>query len=225
MAQMELALKQTAAALINIWETNKEVKHQDQVRIFLEFALKDYRSLGKECIAEVTSAYIQPLFAVPPYLNPDARNVLERLKSQEKLVALICNTGTTPGTALRRLLQREGVAQHFDCMLFSEEIGIRKPDIRIFRLAAEKLGISPNEGVHVGDNLKCDVWGAQQAGFRAIHLSSEEGRDRLAESDPSSMVSWSRRLGDQEKSRIKPDKVIPSLGMAMNAIMELETGY
>jgi putative hydrolase of the HAD superfamily len=110
-------------------------------------------------------------------------------------------------------------------MLFSEEIGIRKPDIRIFRLAAEKLGISPNEGVHVGDNLKCDVWGAQQAGFRAIHLSSEEGRDRLAESDPSSMVSWSRRLGDQEKSRIKPDKVIPSLGMAMNAIMELETGY
>jgi putative hydrolase of the HAD superfamily len=222
-ARIESALKQTILTLVNVWETNKDVKHEDQIRLLIESASNGSIALREEWIGDLTSAYIKPVFTVPPYLNPDTHKVLHWLKNRKKLIGLICNTGLTAGIGLRRLLEKEKVAQYFDLMLFSEEIGIRKPDPRIFHLVAETLGISPCEAVHIGDNLKSDIWGAQKAGFRAIHLSSEEGRDKLAKSDPSSLVSLSRRLGGLEKARIIPDKTITSLEMAVNAIEELET--
>jgi putative hydrolase of the HAD superfamily len=66
-------------------------------------------------------------------------------------------------------------------MLFSDEIGIRKPNKQIFQTAAEKSKTQPCSIVHVGDNLKCDVWGAKNAGFKAIHFSTDAGKDREAE--------------------------------------------
>jgi putative hydrolase of the HAD superfamily len=223
--RIESALKQTMLTLVDVWETNKDVACQDQIRSIIKSASNDSITLREEWIDDLTSAYIRPVFTVPPYLNPDAREALQWLKSRKKLIGLICNTGLTPGIGLRRLLEKEKVAQYFDLMLFSEEIGIRKPDPRIFHLVAEKLDISPSEAVHIGDNLKSDIWGAQKAGFRAIHLSSEEGRDKLAESDPSSLLSLSKRLGSLKEARIIPDMTITSLGMAMDAIEELEKGH
>jgi putative hydrolase of the HAD superfamily len=221
--RIESALKQMSTTLVNLWEKNKDMKHQDQIRLLIECASNGSIVLKEEWIGELTSAYIQPLFTVPPYFNPDAYGVLRWLKSRKKFIGLICNTGLTAGSGLRRFLEKEKVAEFFDLMLFSEEIGIRKPDPRIFHLVAEAFDISPCEAVHVGDNLKSDIWGAQKAGFRAIYFSSEEGRDKLAESDPSSLVSLSRRLDGLEKTRIVPDKTIGSLKMAVGAVEELET--
>jgi len=223
--RIESALKQTMLTLLDVWETNKDVACQDQIRSIIKSASNDSITLREEWIDDLTSAYIRPVFTVPPYLNPDAREALQWLKSRKKLIGLICNTGLTPGIGLRRLLEKEKVAQYFDLMLFSEEIGIRKPDPRIFHLVAEKLDVSPSEAVHIGDNLKSDIWGAQKAGFRAIHLSSEEGRDKLAESDSSSLLSLSKRLGSPKEARIIPDLTITSLGMARDAIEELEKGH
>jgi len=128
----------------------------------------------------------------------------------------------TPGIALRKLLAEEGVAEYFDLMLFSDEAGIRKPDPAIFHLAASGLKMEPTEIVHVGDNLKTDVWGAKKAGFRAIHFRCEEGHDRIAEADPSSLVSISRRLGGLEAERIFADKTVSSLADVARVIEGLE---
>ena len=221
--QIESALKETTLSLLDIWETNKDVTYLDQIRLIIRYASKNLITTKDEWIEELTSAYISPILEVPPYLNPDAQKVLEWLKNQGKLIGIICNTGLTPGIGLRRLLANEGVAEYFDLMIFSDEEGIRKPDPRIFQLAAQKLNIKPHEAVHIGDNLKTDVWGAQGGGFKAIHLLSEEGRDRIAESDPSSLVSLSRRLGNLSEDKIIPDRTIISLTMAIEAIEELET--
>jgi putative hydrolase of the HAD superfamily len=107
-------------------------------------------------------------------------------------------------------------------MLFSDEVGVRKPDPRIFRIAAEKLGVAPNEIIHVGDNLKSDVWGAKNAGFTAVYLSTETGRDRIAESDPASLVAISRDLGILRAKDIVPYRVITSLSMIEGIIENLE---
>jgi hypothetical protein len=71
--------------------------------------------------------------------------------------------------------------------------------------------------------LKSDVWGAKNAGFKAIYLSTEVGRDRIAESDPASLVSISRKGNNLSEDQIVPDKTIRSLGMAIKAIQELDT--
>jgi putative hydrolase of the HAD superfamily len=115
-----------------------------------------------------------------------------------------------------------GIADYFDLMLFSDEVGIRKPNLKIFQIATQKLQTKPCSIVHVGDNLKSDVWGAKEAGFKAILLTTTAGRDRIAESDPTSLVSISRRLGDLKKETVIPDKTVTRLIDTVKAIQELE---
>lgn len=107
-------------------------------------------------------------------------------------------------------------------MVFSDEEGVRKPDAGIFQITARRLKAEPCEIVHVGDNLKADVWGAKNAGFKAIYYAGEEGRDRLAEADPTSLVALSRRLGTLRKEDIIPDKTIRHFNMLIGAMKELE---
>lgn len=220
--QVSEAISKTVSSLLALWDENRDMGCVEQVRLIIKNVSGDSLDLRREWTNELVSAYTLSVLEVPPYLNPDGRRVLEDLKKRRKLVGLICNTGLTPGTGLRKFLVDEGVAECFDLMLFSEEIGIRKPDPRIFHMAAQRLGVQPFEIVHVGDNLKADVWGAKNAGLKAIHFSSQEGRDTIAESDPNSLVSLSRRLGDLEGRKIVPDREISSLSMLVKAIEELE---
>lgn len=221
--EMSAAVNKTVSSLMTIWDANRDIGYIDQVRLIIKKVSKDSLNLKQEWIDKLVSAYTSSILEVPPYLNPEDRRVLEGLKKHHKLIGLICNTGLTPGIGLRKFLANESITEYFDLMIFSEEIGIRKPDRRIFHLAARRLGVQPCEIVHVGDNLKTDVWGAKTAGLKAIHFSSQEGRDKIAESDPSSLVSLSRKLGSLEGCKIVPDKEISSLAMLTRAIEQLET--
>ncbi len=107
-------------------------------------------------------------------------------------------------------------------MLFSDEVGFRKPHPKIFEIAAEKLNAKPCEIVHVGDNLKTDVAGAKNAGFKAVHLVCDAGRDRIAEADPKSLVHISRKLDSLHTTQTVPDRTISSLAMLIEVIKQLE---
>jgi len=220
--QIASAFEELTSWLVGIWDMNKDVTHLDQIRFIIKALSKDSITIKEEWIDKLSSAYVSAFFDVPPYLNPDAVRVLQWLKDQKKLIGVICNVGLTPGFGLRRFLAREGVAKYFDLTLFSDEVGIRKPNCKIFQTAAQKLQVKPHESVHIGDNLKNDIWGAKNAGFKAIYLSTDVGRDRIAEADPTSLVSVSRKLGNLRKDQIVPDKIITSLSMAIKAIEELE---
>lgn len=221
--QLASAFKKMASWLESVWEMENEATHLDQIRFIIKTASKGLITVKEEWIEDLSSAYVSPFLEVAPYLNPETRRVLRWLKDRNKLVGLICNTGLTPGFGLRRFLAKEGIAKCFDLMLFSDEVGIRKPNPEIFRMATQRLKVKPCEIVHIGDNLKSDVWGAKNAGLKAIYLSTEVGRDRIAESDPTSLVSISRKLNNLTKDQIVPDKTISSLAMAIEAIEELDT--
>ena len=221
--QLALAFRKMTPWLESVWEMNCEVTHLDQIRFIIKTASKGLVTVKEEWIEDLSSAYVSPLFEVAPYLNPDTPRVLKWLKDRNKLVGLICNTGLTPGYGLRMFLRREGIAKYFNLMLFSDKAGIRKPDPRIFQIVTQRLKVKPCDIVHIGDNLKSDVWGAKNAGFKAIYLSTEVGRDRMAESDPASLVSISRKTANLRKDQIVPDKTITSLARVMKAIEELNT--
>lgn len=73
-------------------------------------------------------------------------------------------------------MQREKLAQsqmepYFEAVFVSGEIGIGKPDPKVFAVVLERLGISAENAVMVGDNLKADVAGAQRAGIRGIWIN------------------------------------------------------
>lgn len=216
------AIDETVSSLMTAWEKNRDIGHVEQIQLIIRKVFKDSLRLKREWMNRLVSAYNQSVHEVPPCLNTEALDVLEGLKNRGMYIGLICNTGLTPGIMLREFLANEGVAEYFDSMIFSEEIGIRKPDPRIFRLAARRMRVRPRGIVHIGDNLKADVWGAQKAGLKAIYLSGQKGRDQMAESDPNSLLSLSRRLDKLEGLTVVPDKTICSLSELASALVELE---
>lgn len=220
--KVELAFAQVASRLVTIWETDEDVSHIEQLELLVKFVSDGSLSLKNEWVEELSSAYIKPFFEFPPHLNPCALKVLEELEELGKRIGLICNTGLTPGFALRKFLDSEGALDFFDFLFFSDEVGLRKPDPRVFQHTARKLKVAPYQVVHVGDNLRLDVWGAQRAGFKAILFDSREGKDEEAEADPNSLVALSRRLGPLEKTKIVPDKVISSFDILMDAVKEID---
>jgi putative hydrolase of the HAD superfamily len=61
----------------------------------------------------------------------------------------------------------------FDVVVTSAELGVAKPDPRLFLVALDALGVAPAGAVHVGDDLEADVAGARAAGVRPVLIDRE----------------------------------------------------
>lgn len=113
----------------------------------------------------LVNGYTTSLLDMPPRFYNGVKDILARLKTRYKL-AIICNTGRTPGWVIKELLAREGMERLFDVTIFSNEIGIAKPNPKIFELTAQKMAVKPENALHVGDDPHTDMHGAVQAGFK-----------------------------------------------------------
>jgi len=74
----------------------------------------------------------------------------------------------------RTKLEVLGIASLFSVTLISEEVGIKKPDQRIFQMALEELKVMASETIFIGDNLELDVRGSTAVGMRAMWLNHGE---------------------------------------------------
>jgi putative hydrolase of the HAD superfamily len=70
-------------------------------------------------------------------------------------------------------LERIGIHTHFHCHVCARDTGVGKPDARIFREAAQRLGVAPEHILHVGDDPGLDVCGARDAGLRTAWINRE----------------------------------------------------
>jgi putative hydrolase of the HAD superfamily len=91
----------------------------------------------------------------------DVRQALERLAARWPLLAV------TNGNAD---LDRTGLSPWFVGRVCAQEVGVGKPDPRIFAAACDRLGVEPIRVLHVGDDLLLDVQGALGAGMHAAWL-------------------------------------------------------
>jgi HAD superfamily hydrolase (TIGR01509 family) len=67
-------------------------------------------------------------------------------------------------------LDRLGLSRHVHCVLDSCDLGVEKPDPRLFEIALERSGASADTTIHVGDLYQVDVVGARAAGVRGVLL-------------------------------------------------------
>ena len=117
----------------------------------------------------------EALDILPKLIESNVRDILSELKKDYK-IALISNTGRTPGRVLRKILDEVKLLNLFDALIFSDEVHLRKPNAQIFLLACEKLGTKPEETVHIGDSVNIDFLGARDAGLKAIQFLPDENR-------------------------------------------------
>lgn len=91
--------------------------------------------------------------------------MLDTFKRQGYKLGVITNGfGDFQMSSIRGL----GIEAYFDAILVSEVEGLRKPDIRIFELALQRLGVRPHEAVFVGDHPANDVEASMRAGMRGV---------------------------------------------------------
>ena len=124
----------------------------------------------------IVDEFEQMLLELPPDPMPGAVYALPQLAERYRL-AVICDTGFSPGSVLRPLLERHGMLAHFEYLFFSDEHGISKPDVRVFTHTLAQLGVRAPEAAHVGDIQRTDIAGAQAAGMAAVHFVGANNHD------------------------------------------------
>ena len=97
-----------------------------------------------------------------------ATALLDSLHGRGVKTGLIANAWPDPGRVLRRDAEAFGLAERLDVMVFSEEVGLRKPDPEIFLHTCRQLEVETAATTYVGDNLVTDVQGAADVGMTTV---------------------------------------------------------
>jgi putative hydrolase of the HAD superfamily len=94
----------------------------------------------------------------------DSIPTLKLLKKQGFKLGLISNIDRK----IDETYQSLGFLEFLDFSITSHEIGCDKPDPRIFMAALEKVNVTPDEAIYIGDQYNMDVVGARNAGIRPL---------------------------------------------------------
>jgi putative hydrolase of the HAD superfamily len=112
-----------------------------------------------------------------PYeeLDPRVAALVREMRGQVK-TGLLSNATISLAGYLRRL---PGVSGLFDDIVISAEVGLRKPDLEIYRLTVQRLGVEANRAVMIDDKAR-NTLAAQAAGMYAIvYVSPDQLRQEL----------------------------------------------
>jgi putative hydrolase of the HAD superfamily len=171
-------------------KTLKEIKFED-----MAVSLFDYLGLNMTDgnLTEFMKKYYQPVTDQITLIQ-GAGETLKFFKEKNLKLGLISNT-IFPQRFHLEELKRFALAQYLDLVLFSSEVGYKKPHPKIFETALERLDIAPDFIVFVGDRLDEDIGGAQNMGMTTI-LIPKDGRDYSAPIVPDARIERIAELPD-----------------------------
>lgn len=94
----------------------------------------------------------------------------------EETLRILCEKGYKLGVIANQLpgakerLEAWGIGKYFEVTASSAEIGVSKPDPRIFKTALEMAGCKPENAVMIGDRLDNDIRPAKELGMRTVRI-------------------------------------------------------
>jgi len=171
-----------------IWGEHPELAHDVQAlrQLTILQALRD--SEGDAALLEAAcEVFLQARNEIEFY--PDTLAALTRLSARVPLAAI------TNGNAD---LDRAGLGHLFAFRLSACDYGAAKPDPGIFHAACARLGLAPEEVLHVGDDIDADVLGAARAGLHSCWLHRPDhplGQNRWPHADEPPDLEFSSLAG------------------------------
>jgi beta-phosphoglucomutase len=123
----------------------------------------DRPDLAEEMLRWLFGGHFDRLFA-------DGMPALERLQALGMPLGVLSNFGMH----LYDLLQRLDLLRFFDFVIVSAEVGLAKPDPRIFDLVMDRAGRPPARLLYVGDHVGDDIEGARGAGLDAVLIDRDD---------------------------------------------------
>lgn len=124
------------------------------------------RRLGIEQDAEALARRVYEEFGSPERWRAydDVAPAFRRMRARGLKIGIVSNWDARLSTLLGGL----GLTPLLDTVVSSAEVGLHKPDPRIFELACARVGVEPAGAVHVGDHYYADIIGAEVAGLRGL---------------------------------------------------------
>jgi putative hydrolase of the HAD superfamily len=132
---------------------------------------------------------------IPPQLAPGVVEAIPELAKRFAL-GIISDTIVTPGVGLQAILRGYGLLECFQVFVFSDELGVAKPEPKVFQAAARGFGVAPGALAHVGDREVNDVQGIQDFGGRGVLYTGVVDR-RSGDSTADIICADHRVLGSQ----------------------------
>ena len=156
------------------WEANNQYTGRHAARHIADAVDRHYgvgdgvRTQLFDAFASVSKAGVAELMVVD-----GVAGALAALRTLGVPLAIVCDVGFTPSSELRLHLEHHGLLGYFEAWAFSDEVGVYKPDKRIFEHAMNGLGSpDPARCAHVGDRRRTDIAGAQALGMLAVRLTT-----------------------------------------------------
>jgi putative hydrolase of the HAD superfamily len=149
--------------------------------------------VNSKAVAGATNAFCEG-FMEYVRMDENAKSALEKLHEKYKL-GIVSNFAIPE--CVDKLLEKHGLNKLFDVVVVSATVNKRKPSPEIFHKALEKLGVTAENSVFVGDTADADILGAKAAGMKTIFIE--------------------RRV-QEETEQACPDQTIKSLSELTEAI-------
>ncbi|MGD8406313.1 MAG: HAD family phosphatase [Anaerolineales bacterium] len=157
------------------------MEYEDIVKIVFDSPSSDRASVGEisaeEHWAQVTKRLRRPAsetetirkeFFAGDVIDREIVDYLRSLRS-DYFVGLISNAWSD----MRDYITGQKIEDAFEHMVISAEVGVMKPQARIYQIALEQAGVSPNEAGFVDDFYK-NIEGCQAVGMHGIHFQNPE---------------------------------------------------
>lgn len=110
-------------------------------------------------------------------LNKDILRLIKLLKNKGYKLAILSDT-ITPH---KEYNDKQGIYDDFDVRIFSNEVGLKKPDPKIYKLTLRKLRVKPNESVFIDDVLDYVEVATKLGIFGLLFTSSDKLKKDLGQ--------------------------------------------
>jgi HAD superfamily hydrolase (TIGR01662 family) len=102
---------------------------------------------------------------------PHVHQTLRRLQERNLKLAIVSNAADNAN--VQRLIDNAHLRSYFDPIIVSANVGVRKPNPRIFEPVLKAWNIAPSEVVMIGDTLGADILGAKNARMKSIWVTMQ----------------------------------------------------
>lgn len=150
--------------------------HEDTFNALLQKYPSDKPYIRSVCVDyyfENISKYAEPF--------EEQIEVITKLREMGIKTAIVTNVAEDRIEFQRQKISALKIESLFDVVVMSGELGIHKPDRRIFETAANLLGVSTDQCIFVGDDPNADVAGALNSDMEVVWIDNWEYDGRFSD--------------------------------------------
>ncbi len=108
-------------------------------------------------------------------IDKDAVKILSDLKEKNYKIALVSDFDHPP--YIYKFLEKHKLIAFFDSIIISGNLGVKKPNPKMFNMALKETRLYANEVLFIGDSMELDIQGANGVGMASILIDRQSSYD------------------------------------------------